>query len=69
MRSKCLTRRLNVEIQDKLYDEFWSYAALEGFSSISEATRMLMVEYVRKRKKAEGVIPLNERMDDDRQTG
>ena len=58
--------RLNVEVKKKLYDEFWHYAALDGWNSISEAIRALMVAYVRKRKREEGIIPLHDEVKDDR---
>lgn len=62
--------RLNVEVKLKLYDEFWHFAASEGFASISEAIRGLMIAYVQRRKIEEGVIPMQlEDEKDERATG
>ncbi len=58
--------RLNVEVKKKLYDEFWHLAAEEGFHSISEAVRGLIVDYIRKRKREKGIIPLHDEVKDGR---
>ena len=58
--------RLNVEVKSKLYKEFWQFAATEGFASISESIRSLMIGYVKRRKVEEGIItlPLEDEGDD-----
>ena len=57
--------RLNVEVKTVLYKEFWHLAAGEGYGSISEAVRGLMIDYVKRRKAEEGVISIPSEDDKD----